>query len=217
MRAVPINVLCSHCESRFNLQDDLLGKKMLCPVCREIFIVEVAPVAVTTPAATESAPPTDKPATSRTDAPAPKYQSGSITPIFSMWLKSKPPPLLPRRRTAPNRRRTRDPLTVTTTSTPISKWSRKNRRLRKARAQLSSRKRLALRRSSSNLSPSRRRFSGPRTWNCRPTGRSKPRRTKTNSKRMPTTTNRRLSTGRMNARASTTATTSLLTATWNRK
>ena len=40
---MPINVICSHCESRLNLQEDLLGKQMRCPICREIFTIEAAP------------------------------------------------------------------------------------------------------------------------------------------------------------------------------
>jgi hypothetical protein len=83
---VPINVICPHCESRLNLQDDLLGKQMRCPICREIFLVEAAapPAAIGAPPVDEPVPSSDQGAASRVDAPSPKYQSGSITDFIQV-------------------------------------------------------------------------------------------------------------------------------------
>ena len=85
MRVVPINVLCPHCESRFNVQDDLLGKQMRCPACMEIFTVEPAAETLRAQAPVEEVvPANDKPGASRADAPAPTYKSGSITEFLEM-------------------------------------------------------------------------------------------------------------------------------------
>jgi hypothetical protein len=103
---VPINALCPHCESRLTLQDDLLGKPMRCPICRDVFTVEPVPEpvsAATTPPPAEEAPrPAEKPGASRADAPAPRYRTGSITDFLQVLTteaapapptKPAPPPL----------------------------------------------------------------------------------------------------------------------------
>ncbi|MDB5306965.1 MAG: hypothetical protein JWO38_1167 [Gemmataceae bacterium] len=75
---------CPHCETRFNLRPDLVGKAMRCPNldCRQAFVVK--PVAPPQPApapATETLPTppaANAPATPRVDAPRPVYTSGSV-------------------------------------------------------------------------------------------------------------------------------------------
>jgi predicted Zn finger-like uncharacterized protein len=86
---VLINVRCPHCEARFQLQADMVGKQIRCPECREVFSVAEA-------AATPVAPlPGPDEATSlgssrtgatRSDAPTPEYQTGAVgelIPILS--------------------------------------------------------------------------------------------------------------------------------------
>ncbi len=84
---VPINVVCTHCESRLNLQEELLGKQMRCPICLEVFTVATAaePMLVAAVAVEEQPVRSDdKPAIGRADAPAPKYRSGSITDFIQV-------------------------------------------------------------------------------------------------------------------------------------
>ena len=73
-----INVVCTECESRLTVQEDLLGRNMRCPICREIFVVAVAdelPVIPAEPAATASA---ERPAIARVEVSVPKYTTGTI-------------------------------------------------------------------------------------------------------------------------------------------
>ncbi len=84
---MPINVICPHCESRLNLQEDLLGKPMRCPICRDIFTVAVATPLVPEPIEAVPEPksePKAKVGVPRADAPAPNYQSGSITDFIEL-------------------------------------------------------------------------------------------------------------------------------------
>jgi hypothetical protein len=95
-----MNVVCAHCESRLNLQEDLLGKRMRCPICHEVFTVEQAtPSAVAIgPLADEIVPPDGKAPAARTDAPIPKYRSGSVAdflPLLPTEAHAEPAPVLP--------------------------------------------------------------------------------------------------------------------------
>jgi predicted Zn finger-like uncharacterized protein len=78
---VQINVQCPHCESRFTLQADLLGKHLRCPECREVFTVaEAATTPVTSlPTADDTTSVgSTRPGASRSDPPAPEYQTGAV-------------------------------------------------------------------------------------------------------------------------------------------
>jgi outer membrane protein assembly factor BamB len=106
---VPINAECPSCNNRYVLQPDLLGKSMRCPACKDIFIVQEygAPVPTPPPPPPESAPSGGGPTGNgtRLDAPAPKYQSGSISDFLQVLHsttelhveKSEPPevPVMP--------------------------------------------------------------------------------------------------------------------------
>ncbi|HEY8505211.1 MAG TPA: PQQ-binding-like beta-propeller repeat protein, partial [Gemmataceae bacterium] len=79
-----ITVECPHCETRFHkLQPELRGKQMLCPVCRETFVVREVPpgeeddVLLAEPVEESGPPPTGK-GRSRADAPEPAYRSGNV-------------------------------------------------------------------------------------------------------------------------------------------
>ena len=73
---------CPHCESRYNLQPDLVGKAMRCPNpdCREVFVVrEVVVVAPPPPPAErEPEPPPLPDVPHRIDAPSPAFVSGTV-------------------------------------------------------------------------------------------------------------------------------------------
>jgi predicted Zn finger-like uncharacterized protein len=36
---MPISVTCRGCEKRYRVQDDLAGRKIRCPKCREVIVV----------------------------------------------------------------------------------------------------------------------------------------------------------------------------------
>lgn len=87
-----IGVECPHCETRFQLSDDLIGKSMRCPNsdCREVFTV--APLATTLPVPE----PIPEPIAAPIVPPLP--QSGSITdfvPVFEAEPVSHPDKQLP--------------------------------------------------------------------------------------------------------------------------
>ncbi len=72
-----IAVECPHCESRFTLQPELLGKSMRCPDCRDVFTVsEVPPVPVL---------PTLEP------LPSLPYLSGSVNDFVPLLEIAAPP------------------------------------------------------------------------------------------------------------------------------
>ena len=76
-----INVQCPHCESRFTLQADLLGKHLRCPACREIFTVAEAattPVATLPHADDTTSLDSGRPGATRSDPPAPEYETGAV-------------------------------------------------------------------------------------------------------------------------------------------
>jgi outer membrane protein assembly factor BamB len=56
---VTIPVECPHCEARFQLQPDLVGKSMRCPECREVFVVQSAATPVEVPPAVPEFIPID--------------------------------------------------------------------------------------------------------------------------------------------------------------
>lgn len=76
---MPINSICPSCENRFSLQEELLGKAMRCPHCKEVFQVNSVDTKVTfEPLSPEKKPEVTKPGISRSDVPKGNYQSGSI-------------------------------------------------------------------------------------------------------------------------------------------
>jgi outer membrane protein assembly factor BamB len=89
-----IRVECPHCESRFQLSADLLGKSMRCPNadCREVFVVaelrDPAPAPIPIPAASPPADEPDAPTKPSIPAPAtvsPRSDTGAIgdfVPVF---------------------------------------------------------------------------------------------------------------------------------------
>ncbi len=80
-----IETVCTSCETRYTVQDDLLGRPMRCPECREVFIVRVA-TPNRTPLQTEAekAPAAAKTGETRSDAPSPRYQSGSVADFLQV-------------------------------------------------------------------------------------------------------------------------------------
>lgn len=95
---MPIIVICSECESRLNVQDDLLGRQMRCPICREVFTVATADAAapVETPIVEQVGPLNDKPVVSRADAPPPTYLSGSVTDFLQVLSTEPEAPAAPK-------------------------------------------------------------------------------------------------------------------------
>jgi PQQ-like domain len=88
---VAIETICSSCETRFTVQDDLLGRPMRCPECREVFVVRAAATLQSPPLKAEGgpAPPSQTNAT-RSDPPAPKYETGSIADFLSVLSSEEP-------------------------------------------------------------------------------------------------------------------------------
>src|SRR5262245_23529222 len=89
MRIVLIEVQCPHCESRFRLQAELLGKQLRCNVCREVYTAskfsEPPPPLVDADSNCSSAAGTSRTG-SRSDAPEPVYQTGTVgdmVPVLS--------------------------------------------------------------------------------------------------------------------------------------
>ena len=81
MRTVSINVECPSCQSRFHLQSEMIGRKMRCPTCYEVFEVQemAAPATSLPPPEAEEAPaPEPGRDGTRADAPEPRYQTGSV-------------------------------------------------------------------------------------------------------------------------------------------
>ena len=64
-----IQVICTECESRLTVRDDLLGRKMRCPICSEIFVVALAD--------NVDAPAADEPQQGGT-APRANYITGTV-------------------------------------------------------------------------------------------------------------------------------------------
>src|SRR5688500_4529064 len=98
MRLVPIDVQCPHCESRFRLQADLLGKQVRCPACREVYTVAevAAPPEPLSPESVSSSPPESKRGGSRADLPESGYQTGTVgdlVPILSAEAESEVTPV----------------------------------------------------------------------------------------------------------------------------
>lgn len=80
-----IETICSGCESRFTVQDDLQGRSMRCPDCKTVFVVKAVASKKASPLADpEKAPPAKKSGTSRTDAPTAKYKSGSVADFLEV-------------------------------------------------------------------------------------------------------------------------------------
>jgi TolA-binding protein len=89
---VPITAVCPECETRYQLEDNLLGKRISCPTCKAVFLVE---------SLTPPVPP--KPVTA--DHQESRNQSGKIedfvpllneveipTPIEEVWSPEIEPP-----------------------------------------------------------------------------------------------------------------------------
>ncbi len=94
---------CPHCQSKFKLPDDEVGKKIRCPKCKEVFTVEIlggAPKAAAPPAkpvapSPKPAAPAPKPAPAPVPtpapAPAPEPVAEEVVPI-----EARPRPLKPK-------------------------------------------------------------------------------------------------------------------------
>ena len=86
--AVTIAAVCPHCETRFQLQPDLLGKTIRCPNsdCREPFeVVESSPLAdVPTPSYA------DPPTTADAMAPRTVFESTIASPLATACTKDAP-------------------------------------------------------------------------------------------------------------------------------
>jgi hypothetical protein len=105
-----IATVCPYCESRYNLQPEMLGKTMRCPNpdCREAFVVEVISPPIDDFPELEHVPPPAAPsaddlpdlrssppaAQHRTDAPPPAFVSGSVgdlIPVLDAEAVGPPP------------------------------------------------------------------------------------------------------------------------------
>src|SRR5438067_93262 len=78
-----IAVLCPHCESRYQLQPELVGKRMRCPnpLCREIFVVQEEGQAAAEPPP-EPEPPATRPAAPETRPGQVSGTVGDLVPIL---------------------------------------------------------------------------------------------------------------------------------------
>ena len=67
---MPISIQCPSCAKRLNVPDNLLGKRVKCPACKEGFVAEETPPAKSTEAIAPGSP--KKSARSEAVAPPPK-------------------------------------------------------------------------------------------------------------------------------------------------
>jgi len=95
---VSIVAACPHCESRFHLQPDLVGKAMRCPNpdCREPFVVEEAKAKSKKPK--DAAPPRKGQVTASTATPdlPPIFASPDESEVVEALVVSPPPPPQPK-------------------------------------------------------------------------------------------------------------------------
>jgi outer membrane protein assembly factor BamB len=86
---VLIAAVCPHCDSRYSLQPDLLGKAMRCPNpdCREVFVVQADATQV---APASPPPPPPAPAVPAAHAPA-GGAVGDFVPVFEAEAAGPPP------------------------------------------------------------------------------------------------------------------------------
>ena len=98
-----INVVCPHCETRLNLQKELLGKSIRCPICLDIFLVEetAAPAVAGEPTTDEKPPVDDKPVVARTDAPEPSYKTGTLVDFIQVLPGEAVPPAARKKKPEP--------------------------------------------------------------------------------------------------------------------
>ena len=83
-----IPVDCPHCETRFQLQPDTVGKPTRCPVCKEFFVVAPADEPLPAP---KPAPAPRQPA--RAERPYERVESGApVAPIFEDEPRPAPRP-----------------------------------------------------------------------------------------------------------------------------
>lgn len=87
---------CPHCQSKFRLPGDKVGKKIRCPKCKEVFAVEVLggapkPAAPAPPPSAPKPEPAPAPAPTAEAAPAPAPAADEVVPI-----EARPRPLQPK-------------------------------------------------------------------------------------------------------------------------
>ncbi len=80
---------CSSCETKFKLDAEKLGKKIRCPKCKEVFVVQ--DVAATAKAAPQKAAPVTKPAPPKTaPTPQPAAKAPAAPPVKQQVADVKP-------------------------------------------------------------------------------------------------------------------------------
>lgn len=86
-----IETICSSCETRFTVQDDLLGRPMRCPECRDVFVVRAARSTHVPPLTShDQASASSKPGESRVESAPPKYETGSIADFLQVLSSEEP-------------------------------------------------------------------------------------------------------------------------------
>lgn len=87
---------CPHCQSKFRLPGDKVGKKIRCPKCKDVFAVEILggapkPAAPAPPPSAPEPKPVPTPAPTAEAAPTPAPGADEIVPI-----EARPRPLQPK-------------------------------------------------------------------------------------------------------------------------